>query len=667
MAADIEDDLMTNPPKFPRTAPPYRVHWNWEPTYRCNYRCSYCPYWKEGKEEEYPYVDVNRWKDIWDRIFEKYWCCHIRFSGGEPTIYPDFFDLLAMLLEKHTVDITTNLSFDINTFTKKVKPGGISISASFHPEFVEIEPFLEKVLFLHHNGYPSTIAYVAYPPHIEKIPYFKSVVEEKGIMFKIIPFQGKFRAKHYPQDYTVQERSLMEGFTTDSQDPYLNELNTRWYEWNVKRDEKQKEKKGKLCRMGQMYAIIHPDSKVTRCCARDIDGSFKEVLGNIFDHDFRLLDDPVPCEAESCPCFKSMLVGCEEDRWLPLWEALEHPVYKTEYIKKFLDKERNVQATTSISHSNEEKVITIDEKPKVARQSIPPYRIFYTWDIHYACNYRCSYCFFSKKWDEVAKENRYPSIDKWKDIWDDIFERYGSGHIHISGGEPFTYPSFIDLITYLTEKHTVEFDTNLSFDVPDFISKVRPGRVKFAAAFHPEFVDIDLFLEKAARLKEEGFDIGINYVAYPPNLIKMKVYKMAFERNHISFDIMPFRGEFHGRIYPQEYIAEEKEVIKNCDSNLAISTRMLEWYGKGKLSRKGQLCKMGQMYTKIHPDGSAYRCCYIDERGKLGNLIDGTFSLWEEPRPCEYVECPCWTAMIVRKEEQWLSHWVIPKSNYDNE
>jgi MoaA/NifB/PqqE/SkfB family radical SAM enzyme len=89
----------------------------------------------------------------------------------------------------------------------------------------------------------------------------------------------------------------------------------------------------------------------------------------------------------------------------------------------------------------------------------------------------------------------------------------------------------------------------------------------------------------------------------------------------------------------------------------------LESYGaKNKLSRKGEVCRMGQMYTKIHPDGTAYKCCFIDDRGKLGNLIDGTFSLYEEPRACEYDQCSCWVAMIAGKEKDWLFHWAIPKS-----
>lgn len=347
MQNKIEDELISNPPEFPRNAPPYRIHWNWEPTFHCNYRCSYCHNWKKAKDEKPVYTSLREWKKIWDRMFDKYWCCHVRFAGGEPTVYPDFFELLAILLEKHTVDITTNLSFDIDYFMKKVRPGGISVSASYHPEFDDFDNFLNKVFYLHHNGYPSTIAYVAYPANLEKIKDFKSRAENKKIMFKIIPFSGEYKGKCYPRDYSIQEKMLMEGLSADSQNSHLNEINTRWYEWNVEKEKEQITKKGKFCRMGQMYAIIHPDGMVSRCCARDKDGSFLEVLGSIFDPDLKLLDEPMPCPSDNCPCFKSMLVGYEEDKWLPLWEALDHPVYKTEYIKNYLCKKASKENVSS--------------------------------------------------------------------------------------------------------------------------------------------------------------------------------------------------------------------------------------------------------------------------------------------------------------------------------
>ena len=331
-----------------------------------------------------------------------------------------------------------------------------------------------------------------------------------------------------------------------------------------------------------------------------------------------------------------------------------------------------------------------------SRCNIPPNRCFFTWDIHYECNFRCSYCFFCDSWEEEKKKNRYPGLDKWKQIWDDIYKKYGGGHIHISGGEPFCYPDIFELTLHLIKKFTVEFDTNLSWDVDKFMSLIGPERVKFAGSFHPQFADFEEHFLKIKKLKDAGYDLGINYVAHPTQLEKMPYYKQRLAEIHVNLDVMPFRGTYNGKIYPKNYSEEEKRIIEATDKNTA--SRMMEAYESHdadknlpketpkhieeeniQLSIKNnvaydstahyaktnkhyhKLCRMGQMYTKIHPDGNAYRCCLVQPDGFIGNIIDGTFKFYEEPMPCTYDKCPCWVAMILNEEENWLFHWKTPK------
>lgn len=331
-------------PKFPRIVPPYRVHWNWDVSYKCNYKCSYCEVMKRDEEFKYQPLDIGLWTEVFDRIFKLYWSSHFRFSGGEPTIYPRFLDFLGILLEKNTADITTNLSFNFNEFLDKVPPNrGLSISSSFHSEYDDMQTFLEKVKHLHFNGYPSTISFVGYPPFLKKIPEYKKLVEGEGIYFKIIPFSGEYKGQFYPDAYSESEKRLLEGLAQDSEDEHLNEMNTRWYEHLVeKKDVPEKIiKKGKLCSMGHMYAIIHPDLEVTRCCA-GYHGRDSGILGIITDENFKLLNKPEPCRVEyKCPCFKAMLVDDKNNNWVEFWEALEHPVYRTEYMIEYADYLKN--------------------------------------------------------------------------------------------------------------------------------------------------------------------------------------------------------------------------------------------------------------------------------------------------------------------------------------
>jgi MoaA/NifB/PqqE/SkfB family radical SAM enzyme len=299
------------------------VYWNWDITYECNYKCSYCHFWK--RKERYPYVEIDKWKAIWDSIFEKYWCCHIRFSGGEPFVYPHFIELIRMLSERHTVDVTTNLSFDINLFIKKISPGGITLSASFHPEFIEIDEFLDKTVFLNEKGFPTSIAFVAYPPYLKDLEKYKSYVGQRkifnqaGILFKIIPFMGEFEGEKYPEGYSHQQKKLLEEVATSTEIEPQKELNVQWLD----QGEDEKYKKDKYCRMGQMYAKILPNGDVTRCCHSEFG-----KLGSIFDENFMLLDEPAPCKTESCPCWKPMIVGYKEDKYPIFWEMPEHKIYK---------------------------------------------------------------------------------------------------------------------------------------------------------------------------------------------------------------------------------------------------------------------------------------------------------------------------------------------------
>ncbi|MCX5778293.1 MAG: radical SAM protein [Elusimicrobia bacterium] len=312
----------------------------------------------------------------------------------------------------------------------------------------------------------------------------------------------------------------------------------------------------------------------------------------------------------------------------------------------------------------------------IDRKSIPPNQCFFTWDIHYACNYDCSYCFFHDTWEEEKKKNRYPGLARWKEVWDEIFARYGTAHLHISGGEPFHYPDFIELVEHLVKNFTVEFDTNLSFDVAAFVRRVGPARVKFATAFHPQFADFEEYIEKIKILKNGGYNLGVNFVAFPNQIKDMAYYKKRLDEIHVSFDIMPFRGKYQNNEYPQSYSEEEIKIICECDPRTA--PRMLAAYGKKEETAKpsaevkspepisanphfGKLCRMGQMYAKIHANGNAYRCCLIKEPGLLGNLIDGTFKLYENEQICNYDKCSCWVAMVPGNEPNWLFHWKTPR------
>ena len=152
----------------------------------------------------------------------------------------------------------------------------------------------------------------------------------------------------------------------------------------------------------------------------------------------------------------------------------------------------------------------------------------------------------------------------------------------------------------------------------------------------------------------------MNYVAYPPILKKMAEYKKAVEEIEIRFSILPYNGEFEDRKYPQDYTGLEKSLLMGAGGLDDVNKDTIDWKTDEKRSsQKGQLCRMGQMYARFYPDGEVYRCCGNGAL-RLGNLLDGTFKLLEEPLLCECDNCPCWKCMLVDKEDYWVKYWINP-------
>lgn len=295
--------------------------------------------------------------------------------------------------------------------------------------------------------------------------------------------------------------------------------------------------------------------------------------------------------------------------------------------------------------------------PRFPRKT-PPYRVFSTWEIHYACNYHCTYCHAPKPWYPNVQKVIYLDVKEWMKIWQDLYEKYGSWYILISGGEPFIYPDFMELIKELSKLHFLEFCTNLFWKVEPFIKNMNPKMAKVGTSFHPEFADLYIFLKKVKLLKENGFNPIVNFVPWPPLLPRLNEYKGRFEEIGVQFVLQPFIGEYEGRRYPQGYTESERGHFKIFKDDCNINTLSFKTTEKSNLP-KGKLCRMGENYAFIHPDGEVHRCCR-DKSFSLGNVINGTFKLLDKPLPCAAEECNCWRCMLVGREEEWSKHWRNP-------
>jgi MoaA/NifB/PqqE/SkfB family radical SAM enzyme len=269
----------------------YRVHFGLDLTYACNYKCPYCvlpPVLKHRTVEE--------WTRAWRRVYERSGRCYIYMSGGEPSIYPGFYDLVRAITPMHTVDLCTNLSWDVDKLIPALSPDVFRVSATFHPSQVSLEEFLPKAVkareHLPQRFPPKRSVYVvAEPAAMPKMDEYKARLDENGLVLIPLPLMvGSSPANN------------------EEEKKHIEELSPNKDTWDRKLDyQLQNEKpKGRLCHAGQRYVHIRGDGKVDRCTRHE-----DRQLGDFFSEDFAVWDEPKLCYQEWCP-FESQWLVREE-------------------------------------------------------------------------------------------------------------------------------------------------------------------------------------------------------------------------------------------------------------------------------------------------------------------------------------------------------------------
>ena len=281
------------------TAKPAYV-FNWTFYIACNYRCEYCFF--DGNWEALQ--KLNRVPDLeiitrsWEDVYNRYGQGLIQISGGEPTVYPRFGELMAELSRWHDWTFNTNLWWDAkrweNFSRRDVAARGI-VQFSYHPtQEPDFEGFLEKAAFVNGLGFRKCyVCIVAYPPFIEKLPYYCERIREKGLDSRVQPLSGIFRGLSYPGGYSSEEKQSIRDLNQEGNSNLSSDLEYATAEKNPF---------GKPCRSGQYYCNIDQKGDITRCTQVNT-----EILGNLYEG-FQLNQGPTPCPLTFC--------RCGESRWL---------------------------------------------------------------------------------------------------------------------------------------------------------------------------------------------------------------------------------------------------------------------------------------------------------------------------------------------------------------
>jgi len=180
----------------------------------CNYNCSYC--WPYARSDKLDHQPLEVYKNTIDEIkrqarangFTEF---HWSFSGGEPTAYKQFPDLVKHLDETESpyqsIHMTTNLSpgskwwntWCANTALLQRR----SITASFHDEFAKEQEFGDKCLQLQYERVYVTINQVMVPEKFYELYERCKRFHNRGINVTLKPQSNE------------QASAVVDGYTED--------------------------------------------------------------------------------------------------------------------------------------------------------------------------------------------------------------------------------------------------------------------------------------------------------------------------------------------------------------------------------------------------------------------------------------------------------------------
>jgi MoaA/NifB/PqqE/SkfB family radical SAM enzyme len=195
------------------------------------------------------------------------------------------------------------------------------------------------------------------------------------------------------------------------------------------------------------------------------------------------------------------------------------------------------------------------------------------WNPTLFCNYRCSYCSYSKYSDKIDTA----SFDKYAKFIDRLFSecsRTGKKvlALSMSGGEPTMDPNLIPALNLIREYSLskypdirVWFRINTNMSKPEaFISKfadiiLQFDRANVTGSYHREYVNRDVFLHKMKILHDKGIMCDVNHVMTKQHFYEYYSDAKYFNDNGLNVMLSAERSHSAGKANT-EYSDEEKQL-----------------------------------------------------------------------------------------------------------
>ena len=262
------------------------------------------------------------------------------------------------------------------------------------------------------------------------------------------------------------------------------------------------------------------------------------------------------------------------------------------------------------------------------------------------CNLSCSYCI--NHLSGLNPKRKHLNSSEWISLLNRLELRPGLP-LTFQGGEPSIHPGFFEILKSIRSDLEIDLLTNLQFDTTKFMKNLTPDRflrsAPYAAirvSYHPETMELEPLLKKAAILKNEGYPIAIYTVDHPNYKDQLSKAIIMTSELGLEFKTKELLGRYndqlHGNFkYPDSV---DSPIRKSCD------------------------CKTTELL--ISPEGKVFRCHHdlYNLKFAIGDLQNTEFRIEDIYRPCHfYGNCnPC-DVKIKNNRYQEFGHTSVDIKN----
>jgi MoaA/NifB/PqqE/SkfB family radical SAM enzyme len=248
------------------------------------------------------------------------------------------------------------------------------------------------------------------------------------------------------------------------------------------------------------------------------------------------------------------------------------------------------------------------------------------------CNFTCGYCPWNAEAHKLPVEAFRDDERRLGRILDRVSELPQPVEFFITPkAEYLVLPYWresVGRLLALPQVERVTIQTNLSFDLADFLGRVEQNKLALWTTYHPSEVNaagLEELHRKWRLLQEHGVPFSVGMVGTRENLPHLRALRERLN-SHVYLWVNAYQRE------PNYYSAHELAEIRRIDPYFELNNQ--------HFPSQGQPCTAGQQAVYLDDEGDLRRCFFVGD--VIGNLYRDGWRTLEGPAPCPKATCHCY-------------------------